>query len=46
MNNLVPVQLPEASLIDLGWNLALNAIIAITAWHYSSRAKKKVLREI
>lgn len=45
MNNLVPVQLPEASLIDLGWNLTLGMLLsAITAWHYSSRAKKKVLR--
>ena len=45
MNNLVPHQLPEASLIDLGWNLALGMLLStITAWHYSRRAKKKVLR--
>ncbi len=45
MNNLVPIQLPEASLIDLGWNLALGMLLStITAWHYSRRAKKKVLR--
>ena len=41
MNNLVPVQLPEASLIDLGWNLALGMLLsAITAWHYSDREKE------
>ena len=45
MNNLVPYQLPEASLSDLGWNLALGMLLStITAWHYSRRAKKKVLR--
>ena len=26
MNNLVPFQLPEASLRDLGWNLALDEL--------------------
>jgi hypothetical protein len=45
MNNLLPLKLPEASLSDLGWNLALGILLsAITAWHYSRRAKKKVLR--
>lgn len=45
MNNLVPIQLPEVSLSDLGWNLALGMLLsAITGWHYSKRAKKKVLR--
>jgi len=45
MNNLLPLKLPEASLIDLGWNLALGMLLStITAWHYSRRAKKKVLR--
>ena len=45
MNNLVPLKLPETSLSDLGWNLALGILLsAITAWHYSRRAKKKVLR--
>jgi len=45
MNNNLPFQLPEASITDLGWNLALGMLLsAITAWHYSRRAKKKVLR--
>ena len=45
MNNLLPFKLPETSLSDLGWNLALGILLsAITAWHYSRRAKKKVLR--
>ncbi len=45
MNNLVPIQLPESSLSDLGWNLALGLLLStIIAWHYSRRAKKKVLR--
>ena len=45
MNNIVPDQLPEASLTDIGWSLALGMLLStITAWHYSRRAKKKVLR--
>ena len=45
MNNLVPFHLPEVSLIDLGWNLAICILLTtIIAWHYSSRAKKKTLR--
>ena len=45
MNNLVPFQLPEASLRDLGWNLALGVLLsAIAGWHYSRRARTKVLR--
>jgi hypothetical protein len=45
MNNLVPYQLPEASLSDLGWNLVLGILLStITALHYSRRAKKTVLR--
>ena len=45
MNNLVPVQLPEASLIDLGWNLALGMLLsAITAWHYSREGEKEKFR--
>jgi hypothetical protein len=45
MNNLVPFQLPEASLMDLGWNLALGVLLSvIVGWHYSRRARTKVLR--
>ena len=45
MNNLVPFQLPEASLRDLGLNLALGVLLsAIAGWHYSRRARTKVLR--
>ena len=45
MNNLVPFQLPEASLRDLGWNLALGVLLSvIVGWHYSRRARTKVLR--
>lgn len=45
MNNIVPFQLPEASLRDLGLNLALGVLLSvIVGWHYSRRAKSKVLR--
>jgi len=45
MNNLVPFQLPEASLMDLGWNLVLGVLLSvIVGWHYSRRARTKVLR--
>ena len=45
MNNLAPFQLPEVSMRDLGWNIALGVLLtAIVAWHYSRRARIKVLR--
>jgi len=45
MNNIVPFQLPEVSMRDLGWNIALGILLsAIIAWHYSRRARTKVLR--
>lgn len=45
MDNLVPFQLPEASLRDLIWNLALGVLLSvIIGWHYSRRARTKVLR--
>jgi hypothetical protein len=45
MNNIVPFQLPEASLSDLGWNLTLGVLLSvIVGWHYSRRARTKVLR--
>ncbi|MBT5716930.1 MAG: hypothetical protein HOI70_08460 [Opitutae bacterium] len=45
MNNIVPFQLPEASSTVLGWNLALGMLLAtITAWHYTGRATKKMLK--
>lgn len=45
MNDLLSHQLPQVSLTDLGLNLLLGMLLsAIIAWHYSKRAKKKVLR--
>lgn len=45
MNDLVSYQLPQVSLTDLGLNLVLGILLStICAWHYSKRAKKKVLR--
>ena len=45
MNNLPPFTLPEVSMRGLGWNIALGVLLtAIVAWHYSRRARIKVLR--
>ncbi len=45
MNDLVSYQLPQVSLTDLGLNLVLGILLStVCAWHYSKRAKKKVLR--
>jgi hypothetical protein len=45
MNNLMPFQLPEVSLRDLGWNIVLGVLLsAIIGWHYSRRSQTKVLR--
>jgi hypothetical protein len=43
MNNIVPFQLPEASLTVPGWNLAFGMPLStLTELHYSRWAKKKV----
>lgn len=45
MNAIPAVQLPEVSLESLIFNLALGAILSLgIGWHYSLRAKKKLLR--
>jgi len=45
MNNPAPIQFPDVSIESLGINLGLGiALSALAAWHYSRRARTKVLR--
>ena len=46
MNQIPTIDLPVISLESLVYNMALGAILSsIIGWHYSLRAKKKVLRQ-
>ena len=46
MNQIPTIDLPVISLESLVYNMVLGAILSsIIGWHYSLRAKKKVLRQ-